>query len=228
MTNLSIIIPVYNEKGNIDKVVSDIERQISSVTYEIIVVDDASTDGGCDFIDEQRFCGKAIQRITHSKKSGQTAALSTGAKAASSDVIATLDGDDQFDVKDIFAMYEIHLKTQKFVNGWRRQRQDPLILKKLPSFLANKLIGPLFNLQINDIGCPLRVMPKKLFLQFELSEGMHRFLPILAKIHGSQVIEYSVHHKQRTQGVSKYGLSRIFPVIRDLFFLYLQYKKKRF
>lgn len=212
---LSLVIAIKNEEDNIVPLIADIHKSLKNFSYEIILVDDGSTDQT-----KQRILAlndDTIKLIVFQKNYGQTNALSAGIEAATGDYIVTLDGDRQNDPSDIPAMVELLERDDwDLVAGKRAKRQDGMILRKIPSKIANALIRRLTGVYISDYGCTLKVFKKDIAKNLNMYGELHRFIPILAHLQGARITEVSVKHHPRTAGVSKYGLGRTFRVISDL------------
>ncbi len=215
---LSIVIPVKDEEKNLDEVY----RRLSSVlpalnkSYEIIFIDDGSTDRSYEVLRELYGKDEHISVIKFRANFGQTAALSAGFRQAKGDVVVTLDADLQNDPGDIPALLEKMSEGCDVVSGWRRHRKDPLITKKIPSFFANKLISFITGVHLHDYGCTLKAYSRDIIKNIHLYGEMHRFIPALARWVGASIAEVEVSHFPRKQGRSKYGLSRTVRVILDL------------
>lgn len=220
---LSVIVPVYNEKDNIIPLVVALHNALQGIDYEIIMVDDGSTDGTSEAI--LTLHDHTIHLVSFHRNYGQTSAIAAGIEAACGQYIATIDGDLQNDPSDIPLMLA-RLQEGKYdmISGRRVNRQDTLFFKKIPSFLANALIRSLTGVQISDYGCTLKVFKTSFAKRLELYGELHRFIPILSTLQGARVDEMDVKHHPRKHGVSKYGLERILKVISDLL-LMLFFKK---
>jgi glycosyltransferase involved in cell wall biosynthesis len=219
---LSVVVPMYNEVENaapmIDAVVGALATYASP--WELIVVDDGSSDGTGQALDRRaRELGSHIRVLHLARNFRQTAAMQAGIDAARGDVIATLDGDLQNDPADIPKMVaRLLAEDLDLVAGWRKQRNDGWLLRRLPSVLANRLIRRVSGLQFQDLGCSLKVFRASVLRQVRLYGEMHRFIPAwLATVTSpSRMAEEPVRHHARTRGESKYGLSRSFRVLLDL------------
>ena len=218
MNNISIIIPVYNETGNIPSLYNEIVSTLYHfIEYEIIFVDDASTDGSKELLN-QLHKQKLIKLITHKKKLGQSQSILTGAKQAKFDTIVTLDGDGQNNPSDILKLLKVYLSNNNFllVGGIRVKRMDNII-KIISSKIANKIRSFVLNDDCLDTGCSLKVFSKKIFLHFPFFDGIHRFLPALYKGYGYKTCFIPVDHRLRIHGKSNYGIrDRLFKGIYDL------------
>ncbi len=215
---LSIIIPVYNEEENIPilhESISNVLRQ-QEISYEVIYVDDGSSDGS--FIQLSHLA----QRDAHTKvvrlrrNFGQTAAISAGVDHSRGEILVFMDGDLQNDPADIPHLLEKIDEGYDVVSGWRKNRHDAAFSRKLPSFLANRLISKVTGVHLHDYGCTLKAYRRENFQHIRLYGEMHRFIPAYAALAGAAVTEIEVTHHPRRYGVSKYGISRTVRVILDL------------
>jgi dolichol-phosphate mannosyltransferase len=227
--NFSIIIPVYNEAGNIRPLVEEIDVAVGSDSFELIYVDDCSSDETCRQILELRQRHPWIRLVRHHARSGQSTALRTGVKAALSPRIVTLDGDGQNDPADIPRLLATLAGTAGIVCvcGHRRQRRDSG-LKRLSSKLANGVRARLLKDDTPDTGCGLKVFYREAFLDLPYFDHMHRFLPALFRRAGGRTVSVEVNHRPRHTGRSKYGLhNRLWVGIIDLLgVLWLQHRAK--
>jgi glycosyltransferase involved in cell wall biosynthesis len=218
MDKLSIVITVFNEEDNIVPLFKKIRESLSGFDYEIIFVDDGSYDATISRIKEH--ADERTKLIMLSRNYGQTAAMAAGIEAALGDYIITLDGDLQNDPKDIPAMLQ-KLKDEHWdiVAGNRKHRNDGMLLRKIPSKIANRLIRNLTHVTIQDYGCTLKVFRKEAAKNLELYGELHRFIPILAVLQGAKITNMDVAHHPRIHGTSKYGLGRTLKVLSDLMLL---------
>ncbi len=231
---LSLVIPVYNEQDNIAPLVERIHAALADYTqpWELVLVDDGSTDAShaCATAVARQY-GNHVRVFELSRNYGQTAALQAGLDQARGDIVATLDGDMQNDPMDIPRMVT-HLLARDLdmVAGWRKRRQDAALRRKLPSRVANWLIGRLTGVRLHDYGCSLKVYRASVLREVALYGQMHRFIPawVAATTRASRIEELEVIHHPRTQGESKYGLSRILPVLVDLLsvLFFLRYRAR--
>jgi glycosyltransferase involved in cell wall biosynthesis len=219
---LSVVVPMYNEVELAAALVDAVEAALADYPcpWELIVVDDGSTDGTGQALDRRARAAGPHVRILHlARNFRQTAAMQAGIDAARGDVIATLDGDLQNDPLDIPRMVARLLDDDlDMVAGWRRERQDGLLWRKVPSRLANRLIRRVSGLKFQDLGCSLKVFRTSVLRQVRLYGEMHRFIPAwLATVTSpSRMAEEPVRHHARRAGESKYGISRTFRVLLDL------------
>ena len=215
---LSIIVPMYNEKENVSLLVDNILQVLLNIglEYELILVNDGSTDETWKSISHATKNNERVKGINLCRNYGQTTALMAGFYYASGDVIITMDGDLQNDPCDIPNLINQIDLGYDVVSGWRVDRQDDFLSRKIPSIAANKLISWISGVNLHDYGCTLKAYRRKIIKNIYLYGEMHRFVPIYAKWHGASVAELPVKHHPRTQGKSKYGIERIFKVILDL------------
>lgn len=204
MIEISVIIPVYNEKENIVPMIGQIETALKKQfsTYEIIYVNDGSTDGSEELLNEIAKENKSVKPYHFTANNGQTAALAAGFKKCNGELVVTMDGDMQTDPEDIYVLLP-YIKDFDMVNGKRATREDGLS-RKLASKFGNGIRNWITEDNIQDTGCPLKLFKKEVVKSFELFNGMHRFLPTLAKIYGYTATEVPVRHYDRQFGVSKY------------------------
>lgn len=216
--DLSVIVPVFNEVDNIGPLCEEICQVLDPLrkTYEILLVDDGSSDGTVSAI--QKICQRfpAIKAIFFSRNYGQTAAMAAGFKYAQGDVYITLDADGQNDPAGIPLLLEKLTENYDIVSGWREARHDRWLTRKLPSQIANKLISKITGVRLKDYGCSLKAYRSAFMDPIHLYGEMHRFIPALAQMTGAKIAEVSVPHRPRLRGTSKYGLSRVFKVLMDL------------
>lgn len=215
---LSVVIPIRNESANIEALYVEITEALErwGRSYEVIAVDDGSTD---DSFDRLVRCHERDPRwriIRFRRNFGQTAAFSAGFRHARGGIIATSDGDLQNDPRDLPDMIRRIEDGADIVCGWRRERKDAWLTRRLPSEIANKLISWSTGVKLHDYGCSLKVFRSEVVKPIKLYGEMHRFLPAIASEMGVSIAEVPVNHRARTHGVSKYGLSRTFRVILDL------------
>jgi dolichol-phosphate mannosyltransferase len=221
--DLSIVIPVFNEAENIPILAGEIRTALDGkYEYEVIFVDDCSTDASVDVLTKLREEFPQFRHLRHERNSGQSTAVRNGVKAARSEWIATLDGDGQNDPADIPAMMEM-LKSKSddenllMVAGYRKKRQDSW-LKKISSRVANGIRSRLLRDETPDTGCGLKLFSRTAFLDLPYFDHMHRYLPALIQRNGGKAVSVEVNHRHRVAGVSKYGVNnRLWVGIVDIF-----------
>ena len=217
--DLSVVIPVYNEVENLpllhEELVSSLKEL--SLSYEIIYIDDGSEDDSFDALEHiyQKF-QEHVHVIRFRKNFGQTAAISAGFDYAKGDIIITMDADLQNDPHDIPLLIRKIDEGYDLVNGWRYDRKDPFINRRLPSIIANKTISYATNVKLHDYGCTLKAFKKDVVKNIRLYGEMHRFIPAIASYYGVSIAEVKVNHRPRKYGKTKYGISRTIKVILDL------------
>jgi len=216
--DLSIIIPIYNEEQNLVPLLDEITSVLmaSGHSYEIICVDDGSKDQSYKILSEISRKINTLVVIRFRRNFGQTAALQAGFDAAQGRVIIPMDGDLQNDPAEIPRMIKKLDEGYDIVTGWRVNRQDSFINKRLPSIIANWLISSTTKVQLHDYGCTLKVMRRELVKELKLYGELHRFIPAIASFIGARICEVKVNHRARQHGRSKYGLGRSVRVILDL------------
>lgn len=204
MLKISFVVPIYNEEENIPKLVEEIEAVVPDLSdnYEILLVDDCSSDNSLQLIKNLSTKNKAIRPLTLVRNSGQSAALYAGFQAAGGDVIITMDADLQNDPADLRLMIK-HYGDYDMVNGWRFNRQDTLS-KKIASKIGNAFRNWLTQETIHDTGCSLKIMNAEMLKRIRIYKGLHRFLPTLMRMEGAKVVEVKVNHRHRLFGESKY------------------------
>jgi glycosyltransferase involved in cell wall biosynthesis len=223
---ISVVVALFNEQENVDALLSEIHAamEASPWPWELILVDDGSTDGTLELLRAGRaHYGDHVTVLELRRNFGQTAATQAGLDAASGDLIATLDGDLQNDPADILPMaHRLLREGLDLLAGWRKNRKDGLFLRKVPSVLANRLIGSVTGVRLHDYGCTLKVYRAEAIRGVRLYGEMHRFIPawLAATTAPSRIAEQAVNHRPRHAGTSKYGISRTFRVILDLLSVY--------
>jgi len=209
---LSVIIPAYNEEKNIFPLFNRLKNELNSIKrhYEIIFVDDGSTDKTLFNINKIKRENKNIVIIHSIKNQGLSSALSAGFKKASGNIIITMDGDLQNDPKDIKKLLKELSKGYDIVCGWRYKRRDSLFIKEIPSKIFNFLLKSLFKLKTHDSSCTLRAYTKESIRGLKLSRGMHRFIPLILTKRGCKVGEIKVNHYPRIYEKAKYNSPKRF------------------
>jgi glycosyltransferase involved in cell wall biosynthesis len=215
---LSIVVPVYNEAENIEPLIGEIRATLGPVTasYEIVAVDDGSIDGTFAVLQRLHRCHPVLHIVRLKRNFGQTAAIAAGLAYASGEIVVLMDGDGQNDPADIPAMLDRIKAGHDLVVGWRRERKDPFLTRRLPSMIANRLISWTTKVKLHDYGCTLKAMTKDIAKGLRLYGEMHRFIPAIAYDRGALVSEMKVNHRPRLRGVSKYGIGRTLRVVVDL------------
>lgn len=215
---ISVVIPIYNEKDSIEPLFKELLPVMESfeLPYEIVCVDDGSSDGSSELLKSYSQNNAKIRHIKFKTNSGQTAAFDAGFRAARGGIIVTLDSDLQNDPNDIPKVIEA-LESADVVCGWRWKRNDPFI-KKISSKIANYVRNWLNREDIKDTGCSLKAFRRPVIERFKLYKGLHRFFPTLAKMEGFKVTQVKVNHRERQFGISKYGvMNRVFRALADAF-----------
>lgn len=219
MTGLvSIVIPIYNEIENVDELVARLDQALAGIAFEAILVDDGSKDGTGVRLAELAASRPWLKPVYLARNYGQSTAMQAGFDAAQGEVIVTLDGDLQNDPADIPHLLEMLDKEPDIdiLSGWRKDRQDAALKRKLPSRIANGLISKVTGVELHDYGCSLKVYRRAALANVRLYGELHRFVPALAHQFGAKVKEVVVTHHARTRGTSKYGIDRTLRVILDL------------
>jgi glycosyltransferase involved in cell wall biosynthesis len=215
---LSILIPVYNEEGNLSLLYEKLMTALKKAgrPYEVIFVDDGSSDGTMEILLDLREKNPNVKIVCFSRNFGQTAALSAGIDVSKGDILIPMDGDLQTDPEDILPLLRKIEEGFDVVSGWRKDRKDPFLTRRLPSKIANKIISLIGGVHLHDYGCTLKAYKRDILKNIKLYGEMHRFIPIYARWIGARVAEIPVRHFPRGSGSSKYGISRIFKVVLDL------------
>ncbi len=216
---VSVVVPVFNEEESVAALCQQLHTSLSAIgrSYELILVDDGSRDRTWDKLREQARQIPHLRLIRFRRNFGQTAAMSAGFDAARGEVIITLDADLQNDPADIPLLLERMDAGCDVVSGWRKNRQDTFINRRLPSVIANWLIGRITGVRLHDYGCTLKAYRREVMQGVRLYGEMHRFIPALASWVGGRIEEVVVNHRARQFGATKYGIGRTFRVILDLF-----------
>ena len=218
MIDLSVVIPVRNEEESL----RELHRELTGVLaglgrpYEIIVVDDGSTDHSFDVLADMQSADAHLRVIRLRRNFGQTAAFAAGFDHARGRYIVTMDGDLQNDPRDIPAMIARIEDGADVVCGWRKERKDPFMSRRLPSMAANAIISTVTGVRLHDYGCSLKMFRAEIVKPMKLYGEMHRFLPAIASEQTSRIEELAVHHRARAHGRSKYGIGRTVRVVLDL------------
>jgi glycosyltransferase involved in cell wall biosynthesis len=215
---ISVFLPVYNEAPNLLPLHAKLDASLRALgrSAEIIYVDDGSSDGSLKILRELSQLDSRVRVVALRRNYGQTAAMAAGIDAARGRVLIPMDADLQNDPADIIRLLEKLDEGYDVVSGWRKNRQDKLITRKIPSMIANKLISWIGGVPLHDYGCSLKAYRRESLQDVRLYGEMHRFIPIYASWVGARVSEIPVAHHPRTMGKSKYGLSRTLKVVFDL------------
>src|ERR1051325_2513994 len=215
---VSVFLPVFNEEPNLRPLHVKLNEALKTLkrTAEIIYVDDGSTDGSLNVLREIAALDDRVRVVALRRNYGQTAAMAAGIDAASGDVLIPMDADMQNDPADIVRLLDKLDEGYDVVSGWRKNRQDKMVTRKIPSMIANRLISWIGEVPLHDYGCSLKAYRRESLADVKLYGEMHRFIPIYAAWAGARVTELPVTHHARTMGKSKYGLSRTVKVVFDL------------
>lgn len=215
---LSIVIIAFNEEQNASILINKIFDTVQGVEYEIVFVDDGSTDNTANEVRSME--DPRLQMLELQRNFGQSAALAAGIEHARGDYIVTMDSDLQNDPEDIIPMLQMAKEGNwDLVAGIRKNRKDGWILRKLPSLIANSIIRRVTTVRIKDYGCTLKVFKRELAQSLSIYGELHRFIPVLASFEGASITQMEVKHHPRIHGKSKYGLNRSFKVLSDLLLL---------
>lgn len=215
---LSIVIPIYNELENLDRLYEKVTNCLESLgrSFEILCIDDGSRDGSHIKLAELAKKDQRLKVIRFVRNFGQTAALAAGIDYSSGEIIIPMDADLQNDPADIPLLLKELERGYEVVSGWRKNRQDELLTRLIPSWVANKIISVISGVPLHDYGCSLKAYRREVIQDVRLYGEMHRFVPIYASWMGARVTEIPVNHYARAFGKSKYGISRTFKVVLDL------------
>lgn len=213
---LSIVIPVHNESGSLPGLLDGLESALASVEHEVILVNDGSTDGSADLLDQRARRSPNVRVIHLTRNFGQTAALSAGLEAARGEIVATMDADGQNDPADIGPLAEAVRAGADVACGRRASRQDVWLTRRLPSAIANAVIRYVTGVRLHDYGCTLKAFRRSVVTDLRLYGEMHRLIPIWCAWRGASIVEIDVRHHPRRTGRSHYGLGRTFRVFLDL------------
>jgi glycosyltransferase involved in cell wall biosynthesis len=219
LPDISVVVPVKNEAANVEQLYRELTSALESYgrPYEIVVVDDGSTDDTFARLARLQSSDDRLRVIRLRRNFGQTAGFAAGFAHATGRYIVTMDGDLQNDPRDIGAMVDTLERTPAdIVAGWRKNRKDPFLNRRLPSTIANWLISTATGVELHDYGCSLKVFRAEVVKSMKLYGEMHRFLPAIASEFGVTIVEHVVNHRARVHGRSKYGISRTIRVVLDL------------
>jgi glycosyltransferase involved in cell wall biosynthesis len=220
---VSIIVPLYNEEACVPHLLAELAAFVSGFQRktEVILVDDGSRDQTAKLVEEALPGLPGFFLVRLRKNSGQTAAIAAGLEQAEGEVVVFMDGDLQNDPADIPRLLAKLDEGYDLVSGWRRDRKDRALTRKLPSFAANAIIGFVTGVRLHDYGCTLKAYRGRLLKPLRLYSDMHRFIPALMAQTGARIAEIVVSHRPRSHGTSKYGLSRVLKVALDLWVIQL-------
>ncbi|HEU4700627.1 MAG TPA: glycosyltransferase family 2 protein [Gemmatimonadales bacterium] len=214
---LSVVVPVYNEEENVGPLVDAVRAALPDGAWELLLVDDGSTDRTAEVIAALSIADPRVRLVALARNYGQTQAMQAGFDEARGEVVVSMDGDLQNDPRDIPVLVAKLEEGYDLVAGYRLRRQDALITRKLPSWVANRIIRAITKVDIRDNGCSLKAYRRWTLDRMALYSDMHRFLPALAAATaGARITELPVRHHARVHGTSKYGLSRILKILADL------------
>ncbi len=215
---LSVVIPIYNEEGNIETLYEELTAALESIgrEYEIIAVNDGSQDRSYQMLNGLQTRDSRWHVIHFRRNFGQTAAMAAGFDAARGEIVVTIDADLQNDPRDIERILDKFEEGYDIVSGWRQNRKEPLFLRRIPSIIANRLISRTTGIRLHDYGCTLKAYHFDVVKGVQLYGELHRFIPALASQMGVRVAEVPVKDRARHWGSSKYGFNRTFKVILDL------------
>ncbi|MDE2489636.1 MAG: glycosyltransferase family 2 protein [Elusimicrobia bacterium] len=215
---LSALIPVYNEEENLEALGAEVSGALSKLgkPFEVLLVDDGSRDRSWEMIEGLTKKYPGFKGVRLGRNAGQTAALLAGIQHAQGELIVCLDADMQNDARDVPKLIAKLDEGYDVVSGWRKDRQDRFLDRKLPSMIANGLISKITGVELHDYGCTLKLYKAQYLKPLRLYGEMHRFVPAFAGFLGARIAEVPVNHRARTAGVSKYGITRTFKVLLDL------------
>jgi len=216
--DLSVVIPVFNEEESLETLHRALDESLRGLAYELVFVDDGSVDGGRLVLERLAAQDRGHTRVVELRRNfGQTAAIAAGIDHSVGEVIVTLDADLQNDPADIPALLAKVQEGYDVVSGWRVNRKDTFLTRRLPSMAANWLISKVTGVPLHDYGCTLKAYRREVLEGFRLYGEMHRFIPAYAVGVGASIVEMPVRHHARQYGKAKYGLERLVKVILDLF-----------
>jgi len=218
MVDVSIVVPAFNEEENVLLLIDEVHQTLAdtSIDYEMVFIDDGSTDGTFAALSERARLDPRLSVVQLRRNFGQSAAMQAGLDAARGEVIVTMDADLQNDPRDIPRMLSKLDEGYDLVAGWRKDRKDTFINRRLPSIIANWIISRSVNVHLHDYGCTLKALRRDVAKELKLYGEMHRFIPALASLVGARVYEMAVGHRARRFGKSKYGIGRTLRVVLDL------------
>ena len=216
--DLSIVVPVYNEEESLPRLLAEIHAALdpTELAWEVICVDDGSRDGSFALMERMAAEDPALVVVGFRRNFGQTAAMQAGIDASRGAAVALMDADLQNDPADIPRMLARLAEGYDMIAGWRADRQDAFVNRKLPSMLANRIISRVTRVHLHDYGCTLKVMTREVAKELRLYGEMHRFIPAIASWAGARILEMKVNHRARQFGKSNYGIGRTLRVVLDL------------
>ena len=217
--DISVVLPIYNEAGNLELFIPELSAALRAIgrSYEMIAVDDGSQDDSAAILRRLKGEEPHLRLVRFRRNFGQTAAFAAGFDLARGLYVITMDADGQNDPADIAPMLKLMEDDDyDIVSGWRQQRKEPFLSRRLPSMLANRIIGASTGVQLHDYGCSLKIYHREVAKNVNLYGELHRFIPALASGMGVRVAEVPVNDRPRTYGASKYNLSKTVRVILDL------------
>ncbi len=216
--DLSVVVPVYNEETNVEPLIGEINGVLRHLgkSYEVVVVDDGSEDQTFAVLSKLHREQPTVKVVRLKRNFGQTAAVAAGLAYARGEIVVLMDGDGQNDPADIPALLAKLAEGNDMVAGWRFNRRDPFLNRRLPSMIANRLISWTTRVKLHDYGCTLKAMRKDIAKNLKLYGEMHRFIPAIAYERGARIAELKVNHRPRLRGQSKYGITRTLRVVLDL------------
>lgn len=219
--DISVVIPVYNEAENLVPLVHAVRNALipGPRTFEVLLVDDGSTDGSAEILQDLTREFPDVRAVILRRNFGQSAAMTAGFDHARGRILVSMDGDLQNDPRDIPKIISRLEEGYDLVSGWRRDRKDPFLSRRLPSAIANRIIGLATRVRLHDYGCSLKAYRRELTDNLLLYGELHRFIPVLADLYGVRIAEMEVNHHPRTRGKSKYGIGRTYRVLLDLLLL---------
>ena len=214
----SVVVPLFNEEESVEILYREIREVMEGIggSYEIIFVDDGSTDRTFPRLSELAEDDPSLIVVKFRKNFGQSAAMSAGFERTRGEIVVSLDGDLQNDPRDIPRLIQKLREGPDVVSGWRKDRKDKMILRKIPSKIANRIICHVTGVRLHDTGCSLKVYRKEILKEISLYGELHRFIPALARMQGARIEEMAVNHRERRYGKSKYSLTRTFKVLMDI------------
>ncbi|KKS84804.1 MAG: Glycosyl transferase family 2 [Parcubacteria group bacterium GW2011_GWA2_43_11] len=215
---VSIVLPIYNEEKNIPILYKEIKEvcEKNNIVYEVLAVDDGSRDRSFAELTKIAEQDKNVKILRFRFNCGQTAAMAAGMKMASGDIVIPMDADLQNDPADIPNFLKKIDEGKDVVCGWRKDRKDTFVTRKIPSLIANALIRKITGVHVHDYGCTMKAFRREVIQGIQLYGEMHRFIPMYASAVGGKITEIEVHHRPRTYGTTKYGLGRVYKVLLDL------------